>query len=74
MTTFMSHRNAQSYNAGRFVKDARGKLTPRRQAERKMERAVFAMVVGLSGMACWTAVDTLPGVVVAGAPTHVVSA
>ena len=74
MTTFMTHRNAQSYNAGRFVKDARSRMSPRRQAERKMERAVFAMVIGLSGLACWTAADTLPSVVVAGAPTVQVTA
>ena len=66
MTTFMTHRNAQSYDAGRFVRDARTKLTPRRRAERKVERLVFAMVVALSGMACWTAADTLPAVVMAG--------
>lgn len=69
MTTFMTHRNAQSYNAGRFVKEARTKMTPRRKAERKVERLVFAMVVTLSGMACWTAADTLPTVVMAGTPT-----
>ena len=74
MTTFMTHRNAQSYTAGRFVKDARRQLTPRRKAERKMERIVFAMVVGLSGMACWTAADTLPSVMVAGgAPIEVIA-
>ena len=66
MTAFMSHRNEQSYSAGRFVREARGKMTPKRQTERKMERLVFAMVIGLSGMACWTAVDTLPAVMVAG--------
>ena len=69
MTTFMTHRNAQSYNAGRFVREARTKMTPRRKAERKVERIVFAMVVALSGMACWTAADTLPSVVVADAAT-----
>ena len=74
MTTFMTHRNAQSYNAGRFVKEARTKMTPRRQAERKVERVVFAMVVALSGMACWTAADTLPGVMVADVASVQVSA
>lgn len=72
MSTFMSHRNAQSYSAGRFVKEARGQMSTKRKAERKLERFVFAMVVTLSGMACWTAADTLPSIVVAGgAPTHV---
>ena len=66
MTTFMSHRNAQSYSAGRFVRDARGQMSKKRQSERKVERLVFAMVVGLSGMACWTAADTLPQVMTAG--------
>lgn len=74
MTTFMTHRNAQSYNAGRFVRDARGKMSPKRQAERKMERLVFAMVIGLSGMACWTAADTLPAVMFAGDVAQQVSA
>ena len=74
MTTFMTHRNAQSYSAGRFVRDARAKMTPRRKAERKVERIVFAMVVALSGMACWTAADTLPAVVLAdAAPAQVVA-
>ena len=73
-TTFMTHRNAQSYNAGRFVRDTRTSITPRKKAERKIERFVFAMVIGLSGLACWTAASTLPGIVVAGAPTTQVSA
>ena len=74
MTTFITHNNAQSYDAGRFVKGARTKLTPRRKAERKVERIVFAMVVALSGMACWTAADTLPAVVTADlAPAKVLS-
>ena len=69
MTAFMTHRNAQSYNAGRFVRDARTKMSPRRRTERKVERIVFAMVVALSGMACWTAADTLPTVMMAGEAT-----
>ena len=70
MTTMMSHRNHQSYDAGRFVRDARRRMSPRREAERKVERLVFAMVACLSGLAFWTAADTLPSVMVAqGAPS-----
>ena len=65
MTTLMSHRNHQSYDAGRFVRDARRRMSPRREAERKVERLVFAMVACLSGLAFWTAADTLPSVMVA---------
>ena len=63
MSTLMSHRNQQSYSAGRFVRDARRKMSPRREAERKVERVVLAMVACLSGLACWTAADTLPDAV-----------
>lgn len=66
MTTFMTHRNSQSYAAGRFVREARRQITPRRQAEKKAERLVFGMVMALTAMACWTAADTIPDVMVAG--------
>ena len=69
MTTMMSHRNHQSYDAGRFVRSARRNMAPKRRAERQVERVVFAMVACLSGLAFWTAADTLdtipPGIVAA---------
>ena len=68
MTSMMSHRNHQSYKAGRFVRDARRSMAPRRKAERAVERMVFAMVACLTGLACWTAADTLPGAMMAGTP------
>ena len=67
MTSMMSHRNQQSYDAGRFVRQARQTMTPRRRAERQVERVVFAMVACLSGLAFWTAAETLPTTVVADA-------
>lgn len=66
MTTFMTHKNSQSYAAGRFVREARKQVSPHRRAEKKAERLVFGMVMALTAMACWTAVDTIPGVMVAG--------
>ena len=69
MTTFMTHRNHQSYNAGRFVREARAKLPLTPKPPRRTERLVLAMVLGLTGMACWSAADTLPLAVMAEAPT-----
>jgi hypothetical protein len=66
MTTFITHRNSQSYTAGRFVREARAKMTPRAKAEKRAERLVFGMVLGLTAMACWTAADTIPSVMLAG--------
>ena len=74
MSEFMSHRNSQSREAGRFVTESRSKLDVRRQGEKRIERLVLAMVLALSGMATWTAVDTLPHMMVAGAPQTVISA
>ena len=73
--TMMSHRNHQSYDAGRFVRAARKSMAPKRKAERQVEHMVFAMVACLSGLACWTAADTLPTTVLADAPAaHEVAA
>ena len=66
--TMMSHRNHQSYDAGRFARQARKSMAPKQRAERQVERIVFAMVACLSGLACWTTADTLPTAMMAEAP------
>ncbi|MBB4659485.1 hypothetical protein [Parvularcula dongshanensis] len=70
MTTLMSHNNSQSRKQGGFVRNARLEMTPKRRSEVQLERIVFGMVVCLTAMACWTTIDTLPQLMMAGEVLH----